>query len=358
MADLENRIETLLKAVDNWLDKDNLYLMDAIDQTVQEGYFGFEDVKFALRALKKSISETAVREWVERSGVSDSQDASGKNVLCLHAGNLPLVGFQDAFSTLLSGARYTGKISQKDPYLLPTFLNEVKKTAVWSDVDVQWTHRLKDFEDMPHDDIVFAGSESSVPGVKQAIEEMNLAKDNSRYLIRTSHFSMAYLDRKDERVMKELTEAIFRYGGKGCRSVAIVVSPFSLKEIECELTDYIEAFWLENPQHQEPPAKLKQQFAYNNAVERTQVWLDHFLLQEGGLELDQDFVCYWVQGGESRVAELAEEYEEELQSIYIPHPDVEIPGYEDQVEFLSDAQQPPLSWQPDGVDTLEWLIDT
>lgn len=353
----QKQIEALLEASENWLRKDNKYLMDAIDQTVQEGYFSFEDVKHAIRAIKKSINKTALEEWMDRAGLNDKNSSYRQNVLCLHAGNLPLVGFQDAFATLLSGSRYTGKISRKDPYLLPTFLNEVKQTEVWTDIDLQWTHRLDDFEDMPHDAIIFAGSESSVPGVKQAIQEYNLAKAEARYLIRTAHFSIAYLDRKDEKAMEDLTEAIFRYGGKGCRSVAIVVSPFSLDEIKCEFTDYIESFWLDNPQHKRPHPKLKQQFAYNKAIERSQAWLDYFLLQEGGLELDQDFICYWIQGDESTVAELAEEYQKELQSIYVAQPDIVISGWENRSEYLSDAQQPPISWKPDGVDTLKWLTE-
>lgn len=357
MTDSQTRIETLLEATNNWLKKENHYLMDAVDQTVQEGYFSFQDITFALDALEESLSETALQEWCERVQISDDRNANAKNVLCLHAGNLPLVGFQDAFATLLSGARYTGKISSKDPYLLPTFLNEVKKTAVWTDRDVQWTHRLDDFEGMPHDDIIFAGSESSVPGVKKAIDNLELAHNHSRYLIRTSHFSLAYVDRKDERTMSQLAEGILRYGGMGCRSIAIVVSPFSLDEIKCDLTDYIEEFWLENPQYQEPSSKLGYQYAYNKAVKRSQKWLEYFLVQEGGLELDQDFVCYWVKGDKNKAAEIAQNYRRELQSIYIPHPDIKIPGFEGQTEFLSDVQRPPISWKPDGVDTLEWLSE-
>ncbi|HEX6982543.1 MAG TPA: acyl-CoA reductase [Balneolaceae bacterium] len=356
MSKLQTRIETLLEVTKRWLSNDNHYLMEAAGRTADEGYFAAHDVKFALRAIKKSINQTALEEWAKRAGLSDENDANGQNVLCLHAGNLPLVGFQDTFSTLLSGARYTGKISRKDPYLLPTFLNEVKKTAVWTDMDVQWSHRLDDFEDMRHHAVIFAGSESSVPGVVKVIKNLNLSTEKTRYLIRTAHFSMTYLDRQDERTMKDLVEGIFRYGGKGCRSVAIVVSPFSLNSIRCELTDYTESFWLESPQHLAPSPKLKQQFAYNKAIERPQAWLDDFLLQEGGLELDQDFICYWVQGSESTAAELAKKYGDELQSIYITHPDIEITGYEDRTEFLSDAQQPPINWKPDGVDTLEWLM--
>jgi len=356
MSDIQKRIDTLLEATQNWLADYNLYLKDAIDRTMREGYFSFEDINFAIESIKKSISQSAMKAWVDRTGLDDGPGASGQNVLCLHAGNLPLVGFQDAFATLLSGARYTGKISRKDPYLLPTFLNEVKKTNMWSDMDVQWTHRLDDFEGMPHDAVIFAGSESSVPGVKEAIDKLSLAHQNTRFLIRTAHFSMAYLDTKDEQAIQNLTEAIMRYGGKGCRSVAVVVSPFSLDEVRGEITQQVKGFWLENPQHEEPFPKLKHQYAYNKVIERSQLWLEVFLMQEGGLEFDQDFVCYWVQGDEKKVAELASDFGSQIQSIYISNPAIEISGFKQRTEFLSNAQQPPIYWKPDGVDSLEWLI--
>lgn len=363
MEDIEKRIATLLDATQNWLHPDNHYLMDAIDRTVQEGYFSFEDVQFAIDAIHKSIDGEAIQAWAGSAGADGPHDPNARgtpnqNVLCLHAGNLPLVGFQDAFSTLLSGSRYTGKISRKDPYLLPTFLNEVKKTAIWTGVNVQWAHRLDDFEGMQNDAIIFAGSESSVPGVKEAIRKWNLAGEDCRYLIRTAHFSMAFLDRKEEPVIENLVEGIFRYGGKGCRSVAVVVSTYSLGEIKNKLREAVHSFWLENPQHGCPPPGLKQQYAYNEAVERPQLWLEHFLLQEGGLEFERDFVTYWVRGDEETVAEVAEQYERELQSIYISHPGVEIPGLENQTELLAGAQRPSISWKPDGVDTLAWLVNS
>jgi hypothetical protein len=355
MSTIQKRIDTILKAMESWLESDNDYLHDAIERTIREGYFSFEDVNFALDAIRESMNKKALHEWAERAGISDENDASGRNVLCLHAGNLPLVGFQDALATLLSGARYAGKISKKDPYLLPTFLNEIKKTAVWSDMDVQWTHRLSDFEDMQNDAIIFAGSESSVPGVKNAIQKWNLAKNETRYLIRTAHFSMAYLYEKDPERMQKLTESILRYGGKGCRSVAVVVSPFDLDEVKQALSDHARSFWLENPQQEAPAPKLKQQYAYNEGIERNQLWLKYFLIQEGGLELDQDFVCYWWQGDESTLAELADNYSDQLQSVFVTDEDAAIPGWEERTELLAEAQQPAIDWKPDGIDTLEWL---
>ncbi|MDZ7694538.1 MAG: acyl-CoA reductase [Balneolaceae bacterium] len=357
MADLEQRIDALLEATENWLNKDNDYLSVAYDQTVREDYFSFEDVKHALLSIKNAVNESSIRGWVDRAELSDESDASGNNVLCLHAGNIPLVGFQNALATILSGATYYGKISRKDPYLLPTFLNEVKKTDAFSSVDLQWVHNLEHFEGLKSDAVLFAGSERSVPGVKHSIQKYNIANRNTKYLIRTAHFSMACLDDPSPETINNLVEGIFRYGGKGCRSVALVVAPFGLDEISNELEESVHSFWEESPQHKKPGPKLKHRQAYNKAVEQTQLWLEDFLIQEGGLEFDQDFICYWIEGDKHQAAELAEQFGEQHQSIYITNPDTKIPGFGDRTEHLENAQQPPINWKPDGVDTIEWLIN-
>src|SRR5699024_5085855 len=131
-----------------------------------------------------------------------------------------------------------------------------------------------------------------------AINKLNLSTPDTRFLIRTAHFSMAYFDEKNATHVEDLASAILRYGGKGCRSVAVVVSPYSLDEVKDELEEHIHKFWQQNPQHSTPSPRLEQQFAYNQAIERLQLWLDDFMLQEGGLAFDQDFIGYWVKGDE------------------------------------------------------------
>lgn len=355
MNNLQKRIETLSDVFDRWLNDDNEHLLRAVHQTVEENYFSFPDVQYALKTLKKTLGRKALEHWVGGSNISNKTDARGANVLCLHAGNLPLVGFQDALAVLLSGARYTGKISRKDPYLLPSFLNEVKKTETWSGVDVQWSHRLDDFEDMQHDAILFAGSDESVPGVTEAINRYNLEKQEAQFLIRTAHFSMAYFDSEKDQDIQDLAGAILRYGGKGCRSVTVVVSPFSFESIREKLRKACKAFWDDNPQHAQPEPQLQQQFAYNEAVEREQLWLEDFLIQEDGLEMAQDFVCYWVQGDQQKVKELENKYGDQLQSIYTVDNASSFPSLEKDTELLAQAQQPPVYWKPDGIDTFKWL---
>lgn len=356
MSKPEKRLSQIIESIDRWLAKDNKYLQKAIDRTVENGYFSFEDVRHSIQVLNKELTRENLVEWGEEAGMFE-QDGLQDNVLCLHAGNLPLAGFQNALATLMSGGRYTGKISKKDPYLLPTFLNEVKKTELWSDRDVQWVHELEDLNMMLCDAVLFAGSRESVPKVKKKIKELKMEKHDTRYLVRTAHFSMTYMQEPDSESLDHLTEAVLRYGGKGCRSVAVVVSPASLEQFKEPLKEKAEEYWKTNPQHEQPGGFLEHRYAFNESIERDQLWLEDFLYQEEGFEFDHDFILYWKQGDQKQAAELAEEWGRQLQSIYVPDDsDITLDGVEKPVEPLSAAQSPPINWKPDGVDTLSWLL--
>jgi hypothetical protein len=161
-------------------------------------------------------------------------------------------------------------------------------------------------------------------------------------------FCIAYLDEWNEEVKAQLVEAMLRYGGKGCRSVAVIVAEFGFSEIHGELRDAIHEFWDENPQHQKPAHDLKYQYAYNKAVQRNQLWLEDFLIQESEEMPDTDFMVNWVKGGEDKVRELKASFGKKVQSVYITG---EVSNGSE-TEELSKAQRPSLYWKPDGVDLL------
>ena len=352
MNTISNRaVEKIIKATKNWMRPENEMLKNAIDQTVGDGLFSFEDIKHQILVLKENVEAGQIEEWVKRAGISDSRNAAAKKVLCLHAGNLPLVGFQTALGTLLSGADYYGKLSRKDPYLLASFLEEVKKTE--PDLAVSYSTDLNDFKGLQADKVIFAGSEESVPEVKEKVQKLKAAKENAEFMIRTAKFSIAYIEDQDTETMQNLVEAAFRYGGKGCRSVAMVVTKFPLDSTKCGFTDYIESFWLKNPQHQKPKPNLHYQFAYNKGIGRSQAWLDDFLIQESEELPETDFTLNWVFGDEEKVKELKSQFGEMVQSVYTTGKKIE--GLE--TDFLSQAQRPPLWWKPDGMDVIEALCE-
>lgn len=343
--------DTILSAIDAWLRPDNQNLREAIDKTVHENLFSYSDIKHRILSLKRVLNREDIRDWVKKSGIKP-RSANDKRILCLHAGNLPLVGFQDALAVLLSGASYVGKVSGKDPWLLPSFLKEVRGAGR---DNMRWSTDLPSLKGAQADAVLFSGSARSVDEVLHSIDELELLKVNSPSLIRTAHYSLAYIDNIQPKTMEDLTEAVFRYGGKGCRSVAVVISPFSLNDEKCGFTDYVESFWMKNPQHHKPDPSLYHRYAYNKAVGHPQSWLDDFLIEETQMKPDKEFVLHWIRGGVEKVSEFVDKYGSGLQSVYVSHSDIKLPGLERDTELLSKAQCPPIDWKPDGVDTLQWI---
>jgi hypothetical protein len=339
---IRTRIQQIDKATRAWFSADNIHLKKAVDKTVTEGLFTFEDIKFAIRALKEKVDAGQIIEWAERAGLNEQHHQKGKKVLCLHAGNLPLVGFQDALGTILSGADYYGKLSKKDPYLLAAYLDAMKEVAEINAID--YSTDLDSFNGLEADKVLFAGSEQSVEPVKQKLIALNVISDETMFDIRTAKFSIAYITSEDPEVVTDLVEAIFRYGGQGCRSVAVVVSPTKFSKLKCHFQDYIEAFWLKNPPIKKNTSAIEYQFAYNKAIERDQAWLDHFLIQECEDFPELDSTLHWVQGDENKVKELVQKFGSAVQTVYTAGE--KIPGLK--TEFLSQAQTPNLWWEPDG----------
>ena len=352
---IRHRIEKLSEAVNDWLSPENRVLKTAIDQTVGEGLFSFEDVKYQLLALKESLKKGEFIRWVDKVGIDSYESQSSKKILCLHAGNLPLVGVQDILAVVLAGHTYLGKLSRKDPYLPESLLSLLRDRGL---IDGRWSLHLDELgDDETVDAILFSGSTESVNPVLDKLRSVGLADSSTPRLVRTAHYSMAYISDDEPDTMKQLTDAVFRYGGSGCRSVAIVVAPFGLREKKCGFTDYVESFWLNNPQHKKPTPSLYHRFAYNKAVDIEQSWLDDFLIEETDHQPTEPFILHWVKGDLDRFNKLALTYRDGLQSLYVTDPDIETTQGLPDPEMLSDAQKPPIWWQPDGVDPLQWLIN-
>jgi len=350
METIENRITRLQFIIDEWLHPNNYELKEAIDKTVNEGFFSFEDIKHQLLVFKKTLNKRDFLRWAEPLKRKPSSRKE-KRVLCLHAGNIPLVGLQDLLAVLISGDHYSGKVSRKDPYLLPTLLKKLEKEGFVEQRD--WSTDLNELPNSAADAVLFSGSTDSVDNVFDKLVSMKLVKHQTPALVRTAHFSIAYIEDSNPETMDQLTQAVFRYGGKGCRSVAMVVAPFSLHSKKCSFTDYIEKFLMAVPQNEKAPPSLYQRYAYNKAVGIEQAWLDNFLIEEIETEPKEPFILHWVKGDKKTLTELIGRYKKGLQTVYVQDPSVEIEGVD--TELLMDAQQPPVYWQPDGVDIVSWL---
>ena len=350
---IKHRIDKLSDAVNDWLSPENQKLKAAIDRTVKDGLFSFEDVKYQLLALKRSLKKEAFYRWADKADIDSQKNQFPKKVLCLHAGNLPLVGVQDILAVVLAGHSYLGKLSRKDPYLPASLLMLLSKRGI---IDGRWSDTLDELKNEGKADaLMFSGSTESVEPVLDKLNGLGLADKTTPRLVRTAHYSMALIEDDKPDTFKQLADAVLRYGGSGCRSVALVVAPFGLNSKKCEFTDYVESFWLKNPQHKKPAPSLYHRFAYNRSVGIEQSWLDDFMIEETDHQPTEPFILHWVKGGPDRFNELALKYQDGLQALYVMDPDTKVADGLPAPEMLSDAQQPPIWWTPDGQDPLEWL---
>lgn len=289
-----------------------------------------EDVERAMRDVR---SKTMLAELPPRT----SHDAP-RTVLCLHAGNLPLVGWHDVLSVARAGHRYAGKLSKKDPYLRE-WIEGCMKTPLLST-------SLDDFRDLRADAVLFSGSADSVPAVMKRLKELGAVHEHTRYLIRTAHTSLAWVDSLDSKTMSDLAEGIARYDGQGCRSVRYVYSPYSFDEAKEALKSASTEF-----SGRELFPRNVYRSAYLNSIGKSHIEVGRLLVSDTDPLWDDDDAVVWIQADKETLLRHAEELGEGLQQLYFTTEIMDGGRWEP----LSQAQTPGVDWRPDGVDVVAWL---
>lgn len=403
-----------------WFDDEQSGMQEAIQQSILGTDFSSEDIYFQLSAIKSRLETGDLVHWVDQCTSDrpstdesrhwlDAQSTDNENkeayrvtqlrershILCIHAGNLPLVGLQDVIAVLLAGHYYTGKISRKDPYLLSSILSWLIQFG-WREQIQHWTQNTAEIPVNNYDEVLFAGSESSLSSVRKTLIEARTLDEETPWLNRIASFSIAYCSSK-EAVIEQSTEfmdALMRHGGKGCRSVGVVVSPVGLNELRIPLENamknvleqnsyFRQANTLEqsdalkqnnsaNLKKAEIPlqggnrsesTRLTYKKAYNIAVDRVFVDVGDWMIEEHPIEYvpepSNNRVVYWVHANQKDLVNLVERFGSALQSIYYVGPkasDVKKPyKYPFDIESIDSAQRPPLYWKPDGIDILRYL---
>ncbi len=391
----EDRIDRICDSVKAWLDNEDGMRENSVERTVTEGLFTRYDLEHMLDQIARTVTRDTLASWVNRvlgeREISDQEfdvfsgsdsdpvgnsESIPQNVLCLHAGNLPMVGLQDVIATLLSGAAYYGKLSGKDPWLLDGLLRVLRNRL--PDQLGGWAVRLEDLDAVMAGKVLFAGSQASVDGIVRRVRELNVAAPEARFLPRTARLSMAWLREEDFRpdsvplgkLSKRLIEAMLRYEGRGCRSVAVVIASRNLSEFAGWLTDTAEVFVRSNPPSPNHKQGANYWKSYLKSTGRDVYDLGgQIITDDADLMGRQDVIC-WVKGGVKDVERLARRFGPQLQSVYVnadpavagtggliqPEPYQLAASDGIRLEPLRCAQTPPIDWQPDGVDVLSWLL--
>ena len=80
------------------------------------GWFTENNILFALNIWSKSLTNNNIKSWLEKYSFNNIES---KKIAIIMAGNIPLVGFHDFISVLVSGHNVLVKQSSNDQHILP-----------------------------------------------------------------------------------------------------------------------------------------------------------------------------------------------------------------------------------------------
>lgn len=358
----KKRAGYLTEQVLHWIQSEDSKVSAAIIATEELGHFHSEDIHYSLRCLEEQLIRQDLIQWVHRLKLPEVPSSEEQETICcIHAGNLPLVGLQDLLAVLISGHRYVGKLSTKDPYLLESLL-EFLSNGLFADQIQSWSRTTIQEVSEPYDRVLFSGSSDSLEHIQHAFYQSGQATPITQWLNRTASFSLYYCESMSEfnEQKEHLIDAIFRHQGRGCRSVAVIAAPFGLHQIADHFNQALSNFFEQHPGRavalkqtpQENRLSPKYQQAYNIAVKRDSIqWGNWSIEEHTSTHAPTPYhstQMYWLKVDPHALPDLIEGYGGKLQTVYTAEET-------HHTDPLSTAQCPALYWKADGIDTLEYL---
>ena len=298
------------------------------------GWYTPEQVYFAIQSWAESLTEENLTIWLSKYSF---EKVTPKTVGLVLAGNIPLVGFHDFLSVLISGHRVMVKTSSNDQHLLPFLANYLIAVYPPFKNDITFADgKLEHF-----DAVIATGSNNTARYFEYYFKD-------KPSIIRKSRNSIAVLNGQESKEqLLALGDDIFRYFGLGCRNVSKLFVPKSY-----DFTAFFEAiFEFQDIIHYE---KYANNYDYNKAV----FLMSNFkLLDNGFLTIKEDTshaspissVFYEYYDALESVQKRLLEEEEHIQCI------VSNGLIKDSIPFGT-TQKPALWDYADHVDTLDFLL--
>ncbi len=195
-------------------------LLDDLNHAVTDaanynGWFIEDNVRFMLTSIGKSLSKPNIEKWTKPYRQKLESNISGKQVGVVMAGNVPIVGFHDFLSVLMSGNKIIAKLSGDDNKLLPLISELLISIEPGFKEMISFTSdQLKGFEA-----IIATGSNNT-----SRYFEYYFGKYPN--IIRKNRNGIAILTGDEsESDLQKLSEDIFMYYGLGCRNVSHIMVP-------------------------------------------------------------------------------------------------------------------------------------
>lgn len=176
------------------------------------GWFNLDNIVYAINGWSNQLTINNFKQWLDKYNFNNLKP---RKVAIIMAGNIPLVGFHDFLSVLISGHTVLIKQSSNDKQLLPFLAKYLEYIEPEFKGKTQFTEeKLKDF-----DAVIATGSNNTA----RYFEYYFKGKPS---IIRKNRNSVAILTGDEtEEDFENLSEDIFRYYGLGCRNVSKLFVP-------------------------------------------------------------------------------------------------------------------------------------
>ena len=323
----------LAEKFENWKEEAEYAVSDA---EAYNNWFTKDNITLALKSWSEALTTDNLLAWTKDYPFAKTP----KNVGIIMAGNLPLVGFHDLLSVVISGNNALIKTSSKDDKLIKLAIKYLNSIDSEFESIIKIIERLQNF-----DAVIATGSNNTARYFEQYFGKVP-------NIIRKNRTSVAVINGTEtEEDLQNLGKDIFIYFGLGCRNV----TKLYVKE-ETQLHKVFEAIfpWGENVINH---PKYANNYDYNRAI---------YLLGKDEF-LDNNFVLFKKDDNvHSPIAVVNFEFYEDVNEVknYLIENDNQIqcvvgndmqdnPNY---VEF-GQTQFPKLTDYADNIDTLKFLAE-
>jgi hypothetical protein len=298
------------------------------------GWYTPENVYFSIQSWAKALTEENLDQWLSTYKIATKEP---KNIALILAGNIPLVGFHDFLSVLITGNNVLIKTSSNDQFLLPFFAKYL--IAIEPEFSRKITFvegKLENF-----DAVIATGSNNTARYFEYYFKD-------KPSIIRKNRNSVAVLNGEETKEqLTALGEDIFRYFGLGCRNVSKLFVPRGYS-----FNSFFEAiFAYQDVIHYE---KYANNYDYNKAV----FLMSNFkLLDNGFLTIKED------SSYASPISSVFYEFYDAIEDLQVrlqtEHEQIQCIVSNDLVEnsiAFGQTQKPYLWDYADNVDTISFLL--
>lgn len=185
----------------------------------ENGWFTQENIKFALNSWSEALSEDNLQQWISKYKIESSSSEilakERKTIAIIMAGNIPLVGFHDFLSVLITGNKVLAKLSSNDKTLLPFISEYLISVEPKFRNYIEFTEgKLENF-----DAVIATGSNNTA-------RYFDYYFGKYPNIIRKNRNSAAVLTGNEtSEELQKLADDIFIYFGLGCRNVSKLYVP-------------------------------------------------------------------------------------------------------------------------------------